>query len=230
MTKKTALIIGASRGLGFALVQEYLDRDWQVVATVRENSGTALHELAERSSGRLEVETLDITDADQIAALKARLQNRKFDLLFINAGVSSDRPEPIGEVATEEFIRVMVTNALSPMRIVESFDVNVAANGTIGVMSSGQGSVADNNGGGFEVYRASKAALNMLMRSYAARHSQDTRSLLLIAPGWIKTDMGGSDARYSIEEAIPRVVDTINAQADKSGLQYLDQFGRAVRW
>ncbi len=230
MEQKTALIIGASRGLGFALVKEYLAHNWRVVATVRERSGTALHELAERSSGHLEAETLDITDAAQIAALKARLQDRKFDLLFVNAGVSSDRPEPIGEVATEEFIRVMVTNALSPMRVVESFDTNVAANGTIGVMSSGQGSVADNNGGGFEVYRASKAALNMLMRSYAARHCQDTRSLLLMAPGWIKTDMGGPDARYSIEEAIPRVVETVNAQANKSGLQYLDQFGKAVRW
>ena len=133
-------------------------------------------------------------------------------------------------MTTEEFTRVMVTNALSPLRLVEAFETNVAAEGTIGVMSSGQGSVADNNGGGFEVYRASKAALNMLMRSYAARHSQDTRSLLLIAPGWVQTDMGGSDARYSIEEAVPRIVDTINAQASKSGLQYLDQFGKPVRW
>jgi len=230
MEKKTALIVGASRGLGFAMVQEYLARDWQVVATVREKSGTALHELAERSSGHLEVEKLDITDTNQILVLKRRLQNRTFDLLFVNAGVANDRYETVGEVATEEFVRVMVTNALSPMRIVENFEMNVVPNGTIGVMSSGQGSVADNEKGGFEVYRASKAALNTLMRSYAARHSQDTRSLLLIAPGWIKTDMGGPDARYSIEESIPRVVDTINAQANKGGLQYLDQFGEAVRW
>lgn len=230
MEKKTALIVGASRGLGFAIVKEYLARDWQVVATVREKSGTALHELAESSSGHLEVEKLDITDANQILALKRRLQNRTFDLLFVNAGVANDRYETIGEVATEEFVRVMVTNALSPLRIVENFEMNVVANGTIGVMSSGQGSVADNEKGGFEVYRASKAALNTLMRSYAARHAQDPRSLLLIAPGWIRTEMGGPEGRYSVEEAIPRVVDTINAQANKSGLQYLDQFGKAVRW
>ncbi len=230
MEKKTALIIGASRGLGFALVQEYLARGWQVVATVREKSGSALHELAERSSGDLEVERLDITDTNQMLILKRRLQNRRFDLLFVNAGVANDRYETIGEVATEEFIRVMVTNALSPMRVVENFELNVVANGTIGVMSSGQGSVADNEKGGFEVYRASKAALNTLMRSFAARHSQDKRSLLLIAPGWVKTEMGGPDARYSIEESIPRVVDTITAQANTSGLQYLDQFGKVVRW
>jgi NAD(P)-dependent dehydrogenase (short-subunit alcohol dehydrogenase family) len=230
MVKKTALIIGASRGLGFAIVKEYLARDWKIVATVREKSGTALHKLAESSSGNLEVEKLDITDTNQILALKHRLQDRKFDLLFVNAGVSNDRYETIGEVATEEFVRLMVTNALSPMRIVENFELNVVPKGTIGVMSSGQGSVADNEKGGFEVYRASKAALNTLMRSFAARHSLENRSLLLIAPGWIRTDMGGSDGRYSIEEAIPRVVDTINAQATKSGLQYLDQFGKTVRW
>jgi len=68
------------------------------------------------------------------------------------------------------------------------------------------------------------------MRSFAARHPEDSRSLLLIAPGWIRTEMGGPDARYSIEEAIPRVVDTIVSQAGKVGLQYLDQFGKVVRW
>jgi NAD(P)-dependent dehydrogenase (short-subunit alcohol dehydrogenase family) len=230
MEKKTALIVGASRGLGFAMVTEYIARDWQVVATVREKSGTALHEFAERSSGKLEVERLDITDTNQILALKHRLRDRKFDLLFVNAGVANDRYETIGEVATEEFVRLMVTNALSPMRIVENFESNVVSNGTIGVMSSGQGSVADNEKGGFEVYRASKAALNTLMRSFAARHSQDSRSLLLLAPGWIRTDMGGPEGRYSIEESIPRVVDTIDAQANKSGLKYLDQFGKVVRW
>jgi NAD(P)-dependent dehydrogenase (short-subunit alcohol dehydrogenase family) len=230
MEKKTAFIIGASRGLGLAMVKEYLARNWRVVATVRQKSGTALHDLARNSSGQLEVEMLDITEVDQILALKERIKDRKFDLLFVNAGVANDRYETIRDVATDEFVRVMVTNALSPMRVVENFESNVVEKGTIGVMSSGQGSVADNEKGGFEIYRASKAALNTLMRSFAARHSGDSRSLLLIAPGWIRTEMGGPEGRYSIEEAIPRVVETINAQAGKSGLQYLDQFGKVVRW
>jgi NAD(P)-dependent dehydrogenase (short-subunit alcohol dehydrogenase family) len=227
---KTALIVGASRGLGFALVKEYLARGWEVTGTVRSESGAALKELAAASSGRLEVETLDINDVGQIAALKSRLRGRKFELLFVNAGVANDRHEPIGEIATDEFVRLMVTNALSPMRIVENFSDNVAASGTVGVMSSGQGSVADNEGGGFDTYRASKAALNTLMRSYAARQAKGTRSLLLVAPGWIKTEIGGPDARYSIEEAIPRIVDVIDAQAGRRGLQFLDQFGKVVRW
>ena len=230
MENKNALIIGASRGLGLALAKEYLARGWHVVATVRQKSGTALHDLTQSFSGQLEVEVVDITDTDQISLLKKRLHGKKYDLLFVNAGISNGDHKTIGEVATDEFVRVMVTNALSPMRMIEKFEANVVATGTIGVMSSGLGSVADNETGGFDVYRASKVALNTLMRCFAARHSGDSRSLLLIAPGWIRTDMGGPDARYSIEEAIPRVVDTIMAQAGKRGLQYLDQFGKAVRW
>jgi NAD(P)-dependent dehydrogenase (short-subunit alcohol dehydrogenase family) len=125
---------------------------------------------------------------------------------------------------------VMVTNALSPMRVVEAFEDLVPPTGTIGVMSSGLGSVADNERGGWEVYRGSKAALNTLMRSFAARRAADPRALLIIAPGWVRTDMGGPQAHLGIEDSIPRVVDTITAQSGKSGLRYLDYRGQTVRW
>lgn len=79
-------------------------------------------------------------------------------------------------------------------------------------------------------YRASKAALNTLMRSFAARHRDDSRSLLLMAPGWVRTDMGGPSARLSIEESIHNLVATMEAQIGKNGLQYLDYLGRIVPW
>jgi NAD(P)-dependent dehydrogenase (short-subunit alcohol dehydrogenase family) len=123
----------------------------------------------------------------------------------------------------------MVTNTLSTMRVVEKLADNVTADGTIGVMSSGRGSVADNEKGGYEVYGASKAALNSLMRSFAARRGRD-RTLLLIAPGWVKTDMGGPEATFSIEEVMPSIVETITAQDGKRGPQYLDRIGKTVRW
>jgi NAD(P)-dependent dehydrogenase (short-subunit alcohol dehydrogenase family) len=88
----------------------------------------------------------------------------------------------INEATTAEFVRVMVTNALGPLRVVEVLQDLGPKTGTIGVMSSGLGSVADNDRGGWEVYRASKAALNTLMRSFAARHADDPRALLIIAP------------------------------------------------
>jgi len=226
---KTALIIGASRGLGLALAKEFVARGWKVVGTIREGKQTGLHDAAKAYPGSIEIETVDITRPEEIDALRARISGRSFDLLFVNAGVNNDPHETIGEVSTDEFTRVLVTNALSPMRVVEQLADNVKAGGTIGVMSSGLGSVANNESGGFEVYRASKAALNTLMRSFATRRTQG-RSLLLIAPGWIRTDMGGSGAPFSIEETMPAIVDTIIGQEGKTGLQYLDRFGKPVPW
>jgi NAD(P)-dependent dehydrogenase (short-subunit alcohol dehydrogenase family) len=229
-SNKKLLLVGASRGLGFALVEEYLKRGWQVVATERAGGTSKLHNLFEAAVGRLEIETVDIDYPDQVAALRARLAARKFDLLFVNAGVKNDDRETIADVSTDEFVRVMVTNALSPMRVIETLKDVVLSNGTIGIMSSGQGSVANNESGHYEVYRGSKAALNMFMRSFAARHAHDPRTLLLMAPGWVRTDMGGPQARLSIEESIPNLADTMDAQAGKAGLQYLDYLGRRVPW
>lgn len=124
----------------------------------------------------------------------------------------------------------MVTNALSPMRVIETFKDVVVPTGTIGVMSSGQGSLTNNTNGKFEVYRASKSALNMLMRSYAARNSDDPRTLLLMAPGWVRTELGGSEGRLSIEESIPNLLNTIEAYHGRSGLHYLDYLGKVVPW
>ena len=97
-------------------------------------------------------------------------------------------------------------------------------------MSSGQGSVTNNDKGGFEVYRASKSALNQLMRSFAARHAGDPHTLLLMAPGWVQTELGGPGAPLTVEESIPRVVDTIEKHSGEGGLQYLDYQGQTVRW
>jgi NAD(P)-dependent dehydrogenase (short-subunit alcohol dehydrogenase family) len=229
MTEPTALIIGASRGLGLALAEEYLERGWRVLATVRGAGRTILHDVAVRYD-RLEIETVDIAKDDQIVALYDRLVGRSFDLLFVNAGVTNDPEEPIGSVSTEEFVRVMVTNALGPMRVVETLAGLVPPNGTIGVMSSGLGSIADNLSGGWEVYRGSKAALNMFMRSFAVRDRSDRRTYLIVAPGWVRTDMGGPEASLSIGESIPRVVDTITAQSGKPGLRYVDYRGQTVPW
>ena len=228
--EKRLLLFGASRGLGLALAEEYLKLGWRVVATARRASGTALHALAEKAGERLEIELVDIAEPAEVKALRERLRSERFDLLFVNAGVANMADENIGDVSTEEFVRVMVTNALSPMRVVETFEDLVPPTGAIAIMSSGQGSVSNNENGLHEVYRASKAALNMLMRSFAARHRSDPRTLLLLAPGWVQTDLGGPHARLTIQESIPNLVKVIEAQAGKAGLRYLDYLGRTVPW
>jgi NAD(P)-dependent dehydrogenase (short-subunit alcohol dehydrogenase family) len=225
---KQLLLIGASRGLGFALAEEYLKRGWQVAATERSRTTSKLHGLLGSAGDRLEIETVDINSPDQVAALRARLASRKFDMLFVNAGVGTR--EMLADISTDEFIRMMVTNALSPMRVVESLQDLVLPTGTIGIMSSGQGSITNNENGHYEIYRGSKTALNMFMRSFAARHADDSRTLLLLAPGWVRTELGGAQARLSVEESIPNLANVMDAQAGKAGLQYLDYLGRRVPW
>ena len=228
-TTKKLLLIGASRGLGLAVAAEYLKRGWSVVATELSHS-PALHELCEASEGRLEIERVDVTSSHQISALRSRLGGRRFDLLFHNAGVTNPEKETIADVSTFEFERVMVTNTLSPLRVLETLQDIVVKSGTLGVMSSGQGSVSNNEKGGWEVYRASKAALNSLMRSFRARRMDDPRTMLLMAPGWVRTEMGGPNAKLSIDESIPKLVAVMEGQAGKGGLHYLDYQGNVVPW
>ena len=228
----TILIIGASRGLGHAMAAEFLKKGWRVVGTVRAGSGrTDLHELAEASDGRLEIEALDINAPEQIAALRSRLSGRTFEILFVNAGTTTQEEHvKVGEVTTDEFVRVMVTNALSPMRVVEALQDAVPATGLIGIMSSGQGSITNNETGLREVYRSSKAALNQFMRSFAARPSSTSRRMVLMAPGWVRTELGGPDARLSIEESVPNLVNVLLETRQTPGLRYLDYLGRVVPW
>jgi NAD(P)-dependent dehydrogenase (short-subunit alcohol dehydrogenase family) len=227
----TILLIAASRGLGLAIAEEFLKKGWNVVGTVRGGSTrTKLHDLADKCPGRLEIETLDICEQAQVRALRERVSGRVFQMLFVNAGTTNNPTETIGDVTTEEFIRVMVTNSLCPMRVVESLRDLVSADGLIGVMSSGQGSVTNNVRGMREVYRGSKAALNQFMRSFAARQSEVSRAMVLMAPGWVRTELGGSDAPLSVEESVPNLVNVLLKKQGNAGLEYLDYLGRTVPW
>jgi NAD(P)-dependent dehydrogenase (short-subunit alcohol dehydrogenase family) len=227
---KTAFIIGASRGLGLALAAEYLKRDWRVIATERKGRPSELATLKADHSSALEILQLDINASDQIASAQAAVKNRQIDVLFVNAGVANDPGETVGEVSTDEFVRIMTTNALSPMRAIEAFKDLVPKGGVIAAMSSRLGSVSENKNGGWEVYRASKAALNTFMLSFSARHQGAGWTLLVVTPGWVRTDMGGANGSLSVDESIPGVVDMIEANTGKAGIRFLDYRNQTVAW
>lgn len=228
---RKVLIIGASRGLGEAIVERYVERGAHVVATVRNDAPSPLRDFVDANDGRVTIEQVDIAEPEQIDGLRTRLSGAVFDLLFVVAGVSLAPSDAVGaDIDVRDFDRMMETNVLGVMRAVERLQDLVDAGGTIAVMSSGQGSVSNNTRGGFEVYRATKAALNQMFRSYAARHTGERRALLLLAPGWVKTGLGGENAMLEIDESIPPLLDTIDAQHGSSGLRFLDRHGNDVPW
>lgn len=223
-----AMVVGASRGLGLALAEEWCERGWRVITTVRGRS-KELEMLASRYPGNVEIETVDIAKADTVKALRARLEGRRVDVLFINAGIARAINATPASVDEQDFLDMMLTNALSPVRAVEVLGDLVPAGGVVAVMTSELGSITNSNGS-WQIYSSSKAALNMLMKGFAARRPDDPRALLLVAPGWVRTSMGGTDALLSIEESIPLVVDMVEANRGKPGLRYLDRFNKPLPW
>ncbi|MFC2995888.1 SDR family NAD(P)-dependent oxidoreductase [Acinetobacter sichuanensis] len=228
--QSTVLILGASRGIGLGLVKQYLERGWQVIATERTLApDTNLALLKQNFEAQLSIYQLDINQSDDLKKLSEKLDDISLDILLVNAGVSDDPQQTVGQISTDEFTHLMLTNALSPLRAIENLAHLVKKQGSIAVMSSALGSVSLNTEGGFEVYRASKAALNMLLRSYAARAGSQ-HSIFALMPGWVQTDMGGSNAPVSVQESTSGLVNTIEQHVGQAGIYFVDYQNQPIAW
>ena len=220
---KRALIIGASRGIGLGLAGELISRGWQVTATARTDS-SALAALGAVVEGH------DITDQAQTAALAARLAGQKFDLLFLNAGIMAGRGLPLADVADADIERIFLTNAISPIRVAEALSGVVAPGGMVAFMSSILGSIGTNDDGRAELYRASKAALNSLIRSFRARHAAADITVLALHPGVVRSGMGGPSAPLDIATSVRGVADVIAARWGSGGLVFVDYRNQVIPW
>ena len=228
MTEPTALIVGASRGLGLGLVRELLGRDWSVIATARDANGSELAKLARAHPDRLRVEVLDVNDQAQLGALETRLRGATLDLLFVNAGIT-ERAE-LADVSQQAFTAIMLTNALSPVQIALALRDRMHPGGTIAFMSSRMGSIAEMDVGNSAVYRASKAALNALTRCFVAEVGAGKFTVLSFHPGWVRTDMGGPNAAVSIEDSVRGIADVLERERGSGQHKFLDYQGNAIPW
>jgi NAD(P)-dependent dehydrogenase (short-subunit alcohol dehydrogenase family) len=124
-----------------------------------------------------------------------------------------------------------MTNAVAPMRVARAFLDRVRDGpGIVAFMSSGLGSVADKTDSYSELYSASKAALNSLSRSFAASLGGRRITVLAIAPGWVRTDMGGAGAPLSVEQSVRGIVDVLENRAGTRRHGFVDYRGREVAW
>jgi len=226
---KRSLIIGASRGLGLAMVDEQLRRGWRVTATVRSPS-EGLTALQIEAGDRLTVEKLGINDGQQRLALAERLKGQTFDLLFLNAGILVGWDKPIEDIPDTDVTATFFTNAISPIRAAAALSDTVAVGGMIAFMSSILGSIEANRDGRADLYRASKAALNSLARSFHARNAGRDLTMLLLHPGVVRTAMGGPNAPLDIETSVQGLADVIEERWGSGGIRFVDYRDEVIPW
>ena len=228
VSPRSIVLAGASRGLGLGLAGEFLGRGWRVVGTARHPAqATDLQKLRTAHPDRLRIETLDIASTESIKALGAALAGERIDVLFVVAGINTQADTPLADVPAARIGAEFVTNATAPIVLAETLLGQVTPGGTVAFMTSILASLASNAGGGMDVYRASKAALNMMAMNFSLRHKD--RPVRLIHPGWVRTEMGGKSAPLDVATSVRGMAEVIERD-NRPGLAYLDYQGQKLPW
>jgi len=226
-TSRTALIIGASRGLGLGLVQRLHEDGWNIIATVRDPQRAD----ALRAVPGVRIETLEMNDTAQLDALRQRLQGEVLDLLFINAGVMGPLPQDLETVRPDELGSLFMTNAVAPIRVARRLAGHLRENtGVLAFMSSVLGSVTIPDGGEICLYKASKAALNSMINSFVVELQRPDLCVLAMHPGWVKTEMGGENAEIDVLTSTRGMLEQVKAQSGNAGLRFINYKGEALVW
>ena len=226
-----AVVIGANRGIGFAVVKEMLGRGWSVIATARKPDAAAdLKALAAAHPGKLEIQALDMTDTGQLDAFAASMNGRQLDAVLVNAGISGPGHMSASKATEAETGALMFTNAVAPIRLARAMAGAVKEKtGVLAFTSSIMGSVSLNTGG-HELYRASKAALNSLSRGLWSEVKGRGVTLLTLHPGWVRTDMGGPSAPVGVEDSARGIVTVIERERGKHHHAFIDYTGAELAW
>lgn len=236
----TALVTGANRGLGLEWVRQLADEvDRLYVTCRRPDEATDLAALAERRPDAITLAELDVTDPAAIQALAERVQDERgaVDLLVNNAGISGGGTEDrFGTVEADTMTKTLQVNAVGPHLMTQTFAellrTGAVQEGRAAVVNvtSQLGSIQRTSGGGWNSYRASKAALNMCTRLQAAALKDDDVIAVALHPGWVRTDMGGPNARLSTTESVAGMIDVVNGLTRNEAGAFLTYEGEQLPW
>lgn len=224
----TVLITGAARGLGLEFTKQYAARDWKVLACARKPD--ALKGL----KGDVHYHALDVTDFKAVKAFARKLSGEAIDVLVCNAGISGERgdsAQTLGALDPELWRKVFEVNTLAPLMMAESFADHVARSQQrkLSAITSILGSIANNNGGRY-IYRASETALNMEWSCLAKDLAGKSMVCVVLHPGWVQTDMGGSGAPLTIGQSVPAMVKVIEGLKPSDNGRYLQYDGAELPW
>jgi len=218
---QTALVTGANRGIGLSLVKHLTARGVSVIGACRNQSD----ELAATGA---RIETVDVTNDASVRALAERLADTRLDLLINNAGVL--RRDDLGRLDWDSLRLQFEVNSLGPLRVTEALRERLADGAKVAIVSSRMGSIADNTSGGAYGYRMSKAAVNAAGRSLAHDLRPAGHPVVILHPGWVKTDMTNGRGNWGPDEAAAGLLEQIDALDLSSTGTFHHANGESLPW
>ncbi len=231
---ETVLITGVNRGIGLEFSRQLAEDGWCVLACSRDlEKSDALNKLAAEYPERITLYALDVADHGQIKKLSQTLANKPIDLLINNAGVFPDINErSFGQTDYDAWAYAFLVNTMAPLKMAEAFITQIAQSNrkTIVTITSKMGSVADNGRGGSYIYRSSKSAVNMVVKSIAIDLKSNGIISVLLHPGWVRTDMGGPSGLISVEQSVSGMLSVIREVTSIDSGKFIAYDGQIIPW
>ncbi|MDP2034377.1 MAG: SDR family oxidoreductase [Polaromonas sp.] len=219
----TVLVIGASRGIGLEFVRQYRGAGARVIATARDDAG-----LARLKALGAQAVRLDVDEVSSVSGLAWQLDGEKIDVALYVAGVMAggDAGDP---PADHVFDRVMRTNVLAPMRVLPQLTEVLAPGARLVVLSSRMGSLALRTNGNSWLYRASKSAVNSVVKDISFG-LQGKAICVAMHPGWVKTDMGGAGADLDVTQSVSDMRSTVAGLRAEHNGTFINHDGQVLAW
>jgi NAD(P)-dependent dehydrogenase (short-subunit alcohol dehydrogenase family) len=231
---KTVLITGASRGIGLEFIRQYAEDGWRVLACARNPSESdALQQLATQFRDRVQVHALDVADRAQIEQLSHALSAEKIDVLINNAGVyPASHGDSFHQIDYAAWAYAFEVNTMAPLKMADAFYRQIARSDTkkIVTITSKMGSVTDNTSGGSYIYRSSKSAVNIVMKSLSIDLEPKGVIVALLHPGWVRTEMGGPNALISTEKSVTGMRQVIADLIHTDSGKFFAYDGQVIPW
>lgn len=227
------LITGANRGLGLEFVAQYAAAGWRVLAACRDPSETgALKRIAEAAGGSVSLHRLEVTDPGSIRRLAGELSSQPLDLLLNNAGVAGREAATFGQTDKQAWLDTMAVNVVAPMHMAEAFlpHVQKSERRIIATISSRMGSIGENGDGGMYAYRSSKAAANAVAKSLSNELKDKGVAVVVLHPGWVRTDMGGPDAPVLPQESVSGLKKVLDKVTLADSGKFINYDGSPIPW
>lgn len=222
---QTALVTGANRGIGLALVQKLRARGDEVIGVCRRGSA------ALTATGARVESDIDVTDAQALTELAQNLGSTQLDALWLNAGIlERENLGAIDAAGFDSLRRQFEVNALGPLRVVQAMLRHLGRGSKVAIITSRMGSIADNDSGGYYGYRASKAAVNAIGKSLAVDLAPRGIGVFMLHPGYVATDMVGGGGDISPAQAAERLVGVMDGLSIANSGSFWHSNGASLPW